>query len=424
MSGKNAARAQVPAHEEIGALYGKAMAVMARLRADAVDRETGQKTGPRFGISRAAALAGCAPDAIRAAEKSGALPVRDRLGNGHRVHYTLAEIDRMRALFGTRPWRDAHVPPAIIACQNFKGGVGKSTLSVHLAQYLAIRGYRVCLIDCDSQASATMMFGYVPDIDLDENDTLYGYLHDESGEGLRPRVRRTYIHGLDLVPANLKLYNLEYEIAAYMAQSGNFDVIDQIRQAISTIADDYDIIIMDPPPALGMVSLGVLSAANALIVPMPPSIVDFSSTASFFDMLNTTMKSLETMTSIRPVYNFVRLLTSKADESKSMHREIMAMSSQLFGASMMTAVLRDSAEIDNAISRLRTVYELERPITSHAVHRRCVRQLDAVNAEIEGEIRATWNRQGQGQGQGQGDGVATAILRASKNANSAAETVV
>jgi chromosome partitioning protein len=379
--------------DQVGMLYGKAMAVMARLREDAINRETGQKEGPRYPISRAAELAGCTTADIRAAEADGRLPSRGRLTNGHRVKYSLAEIDAIRTLFGTRPWRRPDQSPAIIACQNFKGGVGKSTISVHLAQYLAIQGYRVCLIDCDSQASATMMFGYVPDFDLDEDDTLYGYLHDDRGLGLAPRVRRTHFHGLDLVPANLKLYNLEYEIAAHMAQTRSFDIIDQIRQAVATISDNYDVIILDPPPALGMISLGVLSAANALIVPMPPSIVDFSSTASFLDMLNTTTKALETMISVRPVYNFVRLVTSKADDSKSMHREIMQMSGQLFGTSMLASCLKDSAEIDNAISRLRTVYELERPITSYAVHRRCVAQLNAVNAEIEGEIRKAWARE-------------------------------
>jgi chromosome partitioning protein len=384
---------RVSSSDQVGMLYGKAMAVMARLREDAINRETGQKDGPRYALSRAAELAGCTTDDIRAAEADGRLPARGRLGNGHRTKYALAEIDAIRALFGTRPWRAPDQQPAIIACQNFKGGVGKSTISVHLAQYLAIQGYRVCLIDCDSQASATMMFGYVPDFDLDEDDTLYGYLHDDRGLGLAPRVRKTHFHGLDLVPANLKLYNLEYEIAAHMAQTRSFDIIDQIRQAVATIADNYDVIIMDPPPALGMISLGVLSAANALIVPMPPSIVDFSSTASFLDMLNTTTKALETMISVRPVYNFVRLVTSKSDDSKSMHREIMQMSGQLFGTSMLASRLRDSAEIDNAISRLRTVYELERPITSYAVHRRCISQLNAVNAEIEGEIRQAWARQ-------------------------------
>jgi chromosome partitioning protein len=375
---------------EIGGLYAKAMAVMATLRAGAVNRETGRKEGPRFPISRAANLAGVSVRQIRDAERDGRLPARPRMANGHRIAYSLAEIDAIRALFGTRPWRAAGTRPSIIACQNFKGGVGKSTIAVHLAQYLAIRGYRVCLIDCDSQASATMMFGYVPDVDLDEDDTLYGYMHDDAGGGLRSRARPTHFHGLDLVPANLKLYNLEYEIAAHLARHRSFDIIDQIGQAVGTIAEDYDVILLDPPPALGMISLGVLSAANALIVPMPPSIVDFSSTASFLDMLHMTMRSLEAMTSKRPVYDFVKLVASKADESKSMHREILAMSAELFGSSMLSATLRDSAEVDNAISRLRTVYELERPITSHSVHRRCLRQFDAVNDEIEREIKRAW----------------------------------
>src|SRR3546814_6652502 len=85
----------------------------------------------------------------------------------------------MRGLFGTRPWRSADDPCCVMAVQNFKGGVGKSTLAVHLAQYLAIQGYRVALIDCDSQASATTLFGYVPDLDLTEDDTLYPFLRQD-----------------------------------------------------------------------------------------------------------------------------------------------------------------------------------------------------------------------------------------------------
>jgi chromosome partitioning protein len=379
---------------QIGDIYAKAMAVMTQLRAGAVDGAAGRKRGPTYTISKAAKLVGATAAMIRAAEQDGRLPARERLASsGHRTPYSLADLNAMRALFGTSPRRRDHDMPAIIACQNFKGGVGKSTLSVHLAQYLAIRGYRVCLIDCDSQASATMMFGYVPDVDLDERDTLYGYFHDEGEGGLASRIRRTHFDGLDLIPANLKLYNLEYEIAAHLAQRRGFEIIDQIGQAVATIANDYDVVILDPPPALGMISLGVLNAANALIVPMPPSIVDFSSTVSFLDMLQTTMEAVEAMELRRPIYSFVRLVATKADESKSMHREILQMSAGLFGSSMLKAVLKDSAEIDNAISRLLTVYELDQPITSHSVHRRCVRHLDAVNAEIAGEIQRVWARQ-------------------------------
>jgi chromosome partitioning protein len=96
--------------------------------------------------------------------------------------------------------------------------VGKSTVAVHLAQYLAIRGYRVALIDCDSQASATTLFGYVPDLDLEEDDTLYPFLREDERSSLEYALRKTHFDGLELIPANLRLFQSEYELAARMAR--------------------------------------------------------------------------------------------------------------------------------------------------------------------------------------------------------------
>jgi len=378
--------------DDIIELYNKAQHVLGQLREQSIDTETGIKTAPRFAISKAAELVGRGASAIREAEKEGRLPERERTASNRRVNYTLGDLNHMREVFGTRPWRDPADPLSILAVQNFKGGVGKSTIAVHLAQYLAIRGYRVLLMDCDSQASTTMMFGLVPDRDVDEIATLYGYLHDEGMIGLRPLLRKTHFDNLWLLPANLKLYNAEYEIAAFIAQRGKegYAFIDKISEAIATVADDFDIVILDPPPALGMISLSVLTAANAMIIPMPPSMIDFSSTASFLSMLGSTMQQLAQLRGRSPVYNFVRLVASKADDNKSMHREIIKMAQRLFGSAMLRSSLKDSAEIDNASSRLSTVYELDRPITSHEVHARCVGHLNAVNAEIELEIRRTW----------------------------------
>ena len=128
--------------------------------------------------------------------------------------YALGEINQMRAVFGTRPWRTAGDPLSVIAVQNFKGSVGKSTVASHLAQYLAIKGYRVCLVDCDSQGSSTAMFGYVPDLDIEEDDTLYPFFRHAEMASLAYAVRETHWDGLYLVPANLKLYSSEYELAA------------------------------------------------------------------------------------------------------------------------------------------------------------------------------------------------------------------
>lgn len=233
--------------DDLGSLHAKAMTILRRIRDGALDPDTGQKRGPTFPISKAAALVGRTASAIREAERDGRLPSRGRTNSGHRVQYSLEELDHMRSVFGTRPWRSRDDVPAVISVSNFKGGVGKSTLALHLSQHFAIRGYRVLLVDCDSQASTTMMFGYRPDIDLTEDDTLYGHFHDPELLGLRSIIRKTHFHGLDLIPANLKLYNLEYEIAGYLAQNQSFDIIDTISSALETVIEDYDIVIMDPP---------------------------------------------------------------------------------------------------------------------------------------------------------------------------------
>lgn len=383
--------------DSLGTLHRKALTILKRIRDGALDPETGTKKGPTFTISKAAALVGRTSSAIREAERDGRLPVRDRTASGHRVQYSLEELDRMRAVFGTRPWREPTDMPAIMSVSNFKGGVGKSTIALHLAQHFAIRGYRVLFIDCDSQASSTMMFGYRPDVDLGEEDTLYGHLHNPELLGVRKIIRKTHFHGLDLIPANLKLYNLEYEIAGYLAQNQSFDVIDMISLAIEEVVDDYDVVIMDPPPALGMVSMAVLQAANAMVIPVPPSVLDFASTVSFIDMARTTMKQLEELGGrIKPAYNFIRLVGSRVDESKSMHREILSMMRQVFGGSMANSVLRTSAEIDNASSRMKTVFELDRPVTSHEVHNRCVKHLNDVCHDIELDVLRTWaSREGR-----------------------------
>ena len=81
--------------------------------------------------------------------------------------YTLEQIQAFRRHFGELPWRDpATDQPIVVACQNFKGGVGKSTTCVNLAHYLALKGYRVLVVDTDSQATTTSMFGYVPDAEI------------------------------------------------------------------------------------------------------------------------------------------------------------------------------------------------------------------------------------------------------------------
>lgn len=373
---------------DVAALAERSSSVLERLRSSARSARSEERREPTFPIGRAAELVGRTTAAIREAENDGRLVQPPRGQNNRRLGYTLGQLNDMRGTFGTRPWRAPEDPCAVVAVQNFKGGVGKSTLSVHFAQYLAIRGYRVLLIDCDSQASATTLFGYVPDLDLEEDDTLYPYLREGERRSLDYAIRKTHFDGLDLIPSNLRLFQSEYELAARMAR-GQGALLDRLAQGIASVHDLYDIVILDPPPALGAISLSVLRAANALVVPVPPTVMDFSSTAAFLAMLDETISELRSV-DLAPQLAFLRFVASKVDENKSMQKGMLELMRQLYGNAMVRTPLKDSAEIDNATARLMTVYELDGPMTSRQVRDRCLTYLDGVCGEIEIDIRHMW----------------------------------
>ncbi len=143
----------------------------------------------------------------------------------------------MRRVFGTLPHRAADDPAMVLAIQNFKGGGGKYMMVCHLAQFLAVKGYRVCVIDCDSQVSTTSVFGLNPDIDVDEEEeTLYPFFRHGGPKTLHYALQGTYWPGIGLIPANIGLYGAEYEFSERMARDSSF-VLDKLRDGIESIKD-------------------------------------------------------------------------------------------------------------------------------------------------------------------------------------------
>ncbi|MCG7575072.1 AAA family ATPase [Phaeobacter sp. CNT1-3] len=376
--------------DEIEALASRADVVIDRLRERLFAPDAEKRLDVRFNVRTASEMVGRTEKAIRDAEADGRLPEPEKDPNtGRRTGYSLAEVNRMREVFSTMPHRATGDPATVLAVQNFKGGVGKSTVTVHLAQYLALKGYRVCVIDCDSQASTTSMFGLNPDVDVNENeDTLYPFFQHGGPSSLHYALRATYWPGVALIPANLGLYDAEYEFAARIMREEGF-VLDRLRAGIESISDQFDVILLDPPPALGMISLSVLRAANALVVPAPPNNIDFGSTAHFLRMMSATLQELAEHGGARG-YHFVKVLATKMNDQKGAHQVIKRMMDAVFPQDMLQAVLKDSAEIDNAAANLQSVYEITGPAARTETHKRCRTYLDAVGREIEVLIRKTW----------------------------------
>lgn len=146
----------------------------------------------------------------------------------------------------------------VIAVTNFKGGSGKTTTSAHLAQYLALQGYRVLAVDLDPQASLSALLGVLPETDVGANETLYAAIrYDETRRPLQDVIRPTYFDGLDLVPGNLELMEFEHTTPKALTDKGTRDGLffTRVAQAFDEVADDYDVVVIDCPPQLGFLTL-------------------------------------------------------------------------------------------------------------------------------------------------------------------------
>lgn len=319
----------------------------------------------------------------RAEAELGMESLQRNPANNRRVGYSLEQVQAFRGHFGTLPWRANSDAPITIACQNFKGGVGKSTTCVNFAHYLALKGYRILVIDTDSQATTTSMFGYMPDAQVTQEQTLLPYL-DSSESSLVYAVRKTYWPNVDLIPSCLALYEAEMAIAAHLAaqddRAKRLEFFSELKFGIQTVSQHYDVVLLDSPPALGLISINVLLAADALLVPTAPRMYDFTSTVQFFRMVRNYISQIDSAKE----YRWISVLTTLFDQRLVSHRQFFEVMQACFGDGILQHVFFQSSEIINSAVQYLGSYEQPKP------NRKVLEMLDGVFSEIELRILREW----------------------------------
>lgn len=172
----------------------------------------------------------------------------------------------------------------IISLANQKGGVGKTTTAVNLAASIALENYRVLLLDCDPQGNASSGLG----IERKRlQHCIYNLIIDEMES--RTVIKKTRVKNLDIIPATIQLAGAEVELATAENRE------QRIRNALDQVISDYEYILLDCPPSLGLLTINALTASNSVIIPLQCEYYALEGLSLLMDTISLVKKRLNPM---------------------------------------------------------------------------------------------------------------------------------
>lgn len=356
-----------------------------------------------FQLSEAARFIGVTSGYLKNLSLEGKGPQPQVTPSGRRS-YTAMQMEEMRQFLEQSARPGTHYVPhrrdgeklQVIAVVNFKGGSGKTTSAAHLAQFLALSGHRVLAVDLDPQASLSAIHGFQPEFDVHENETLYGAIrYDDQQRSLREIIRHTNFPNLDLVPGNLELMEFEHDTPRVLAQGQGQKYgrifFARLDEALSSVADDYDVVIIDCPPQLGFLTMSAICAATAVLITVHPQMLDVMSMCQFLQMLGDILSTLKNVGGNMNL-DWLRYLVTRYDPQDGPQTQMVAFMRAMFKNHVLLNPMLRSVAISDAAMTNQTLYEVERAAFTRSTYDRAIEAMDAVNGEVLEMIYKAWGR--------------------------------
>nr|WP_065323937.1 plasmid partitioning protein RepA [Tritonibacter mobilis] len=279
----------------------------------------------------------------------------------------------------------------VLSFLNFKGGSGKTTSSIHTAQRLALKGYRILAVDIDPQASLTSLFGYRPEYDFLESGTIYDAIRYVDPLPFPQIIQKTYFSGIDLAPAGLMLQEFEHETPQALLNNIQPPFFTRMAAMLQEVEKDYDVILFDCPPQLGYLTMSALCASTGVVITVVPNMLDVASMSQFLQM-SADLLDVVHNAGAKMEFDFLRFLINRYEPNDGPQQQVVAFLRQLFGKEVMTAHMLKSTAISDAGLTQQTVYEVERSQFHRNTYDRAVDSLNQVNDEIETLLQNAWGR--------------------------------
>jgi chromosome partitioning protein len=294
-----------------------------------------------------------------------------------------------------KPQRDPDKPEevAIVAFANFKGGSGKTTSAVHFAQHLALSGYRVLIVDLDSQGSTTALFGIDPGHEVTQANSFAGWLEGEDARA-SDLCMKTYWPTIDLLAGGPVLQQAEFALAQRAAVSDGLNAPHWAELAgyLASVQQKYDVIVLDTRPDVNMLMVNALHAATGVIVPTQATMVDLSSTGEFFGFLAGYIEQMKPLIGpAAPEFGFTKVLVTRFLPTERSQIALWDLMKARFGKSLLSQPMLHTAIMGTAGVGKETIYEYE-PGNDRKAYDRATASLLSVNRLIEAEILRVWGR--------------------------------
>ncbi len=232
------------------------------------------------------------------------------------------------------------------------------------------------------------MCGISPEIEFD-GLTVYDAIRYDDPVSMADVVVPTYFPGLSIAPSRLMLSEFETESAVHSNPDQPF--FTRIRNALSQVEDDFDLVLMDSPPQLGFLTIAGMAAASSLIVPLTPSMLDVSSTAQFLELAGAYMGVIEDAGATLQ-YDHFKFLITRDEPTDVPSQQLTSFMRALFQDRVMSATALKSTAISDATMLKQSIYEVVRSEMTRATYDRAKGSMDAVGQEVEVMIHQSWGR--------------------------------